>query len=78
MDTAVAMASELAPHIKRSHEDLTPLRVQELFARIPTDDLSLIWANERGGNPRNMIITHLPVSPVCIRPSVPMENGGGR
>ncbi len=55
---------------------MTPLRVLKLFENIPGEDLQLLFLNsERNHHPKNFIITHFPVPPLCIRPSI---NSGGR
>ena len=51
--------------------------MRELLAAIPLDDLPLLWADEQRGRPEDLILTHLFVPPVAIRPSVPLEAGGG-
>ena len=77
MDTAVALAPDLAPHIRRTVESLSPLRVRELFACIPEDDIALLWSSPTLSPPSSWILTHIPVPPVSVRPSVPMDAGGG-
>lgn len=54
-------------------DDLNPLRVQHLFERIPDEDLDLLNLASR---PEHLLITVVPVPPVCIRPSVVMEGTG--
>ncbi len=75
--TALALSPEIGPHVRRAMEDLSPLRVKRLFARIRDEDLDLIWADRDYGRPEAMILTHLFVPPVAVRPSVQMEGGGG-
>ena len=75
--SALALSPEIAPHVRRAMEDLSPLRVKRLFARIRDEDLDLIWADRDYGRPEAMILTHLFVPPVAVRPSVQMEGGGG-
>ena len=58
-------------------EDLTAQVVLDLFKRIPSEDLPLIWINEVSGRPENLILTDIMVPPVTIRPSVQMESTGG-
>ena len=63
-------------------QHLTPLTLQsslppqvlELFRRVPDSDLQIL---DLGGRPENLLMTNLSVPPVCIRPSVEMEGGGG-
>ncbi|RYE83105.1 MAG: hypothetical protein EOO65_04475, partial [Methanosarcinales archaeon] len=77
VDTQASLSAEIVPHVKRAMEDLNPLRVRDLFTRIPAEDLDLIWADAAHARPESMILTHVLVPPVCIRPSVPMDGGGG-
>ena len=55
-------------------EDLTPVRVLEIFQAMPPRDCELLDLKER---PERLILTHLTVPPVCIRPSVEMEGQQG-
>lgn len=45
-----------------------------LFSAITDEACELL---DLAGRPEHLIMTHLPVPPVCIRPSVEMEAGGG-
>ena len=58
-------------------EDLLPTRVLELFTKIPDDDCEILWVDPLIGRPENLILQHLLVPPVPIRPSVAMDVGGG-
>jgi DNA-directed RNA polymerase III subunit RPC1 len=49
---------------------LNPLEVLHLFERIPDDDIQFLLMNPEHGHPKYMILTRVPVPPVCIRPSV--------
>ena len=53
-------------------DELNPLRVLELFRRISDEDCGLLALS---GRPEDLILTHVPVPPVCIRPSVEMDGG---
>lgn len=55
-------------------DDLNPIRVLELFSAITDEACELL---DLAGRPEHLIMTHLPVPPVCIRPSVEMDSGGG-
>ena len=61
--------------VSNSRDDLNPLRTLRLFERIPYEDVILL--DIEGGRPEHLLLTHLPVSPVCIRPSVKVENTAG-
>jgi len=53
----------------------TPLEVLHIFERIPDEDIQYLLMNPAHGHPKDMILTRIPVPPVCIRPSVLSENG---
>ena len=55
-------------------DDLNPIRVLALFSAINDEVCELL---DLAGRPEHLIMTHLPVPPVCIRPSVEMDSGGG-
>jgi len=63
--------------LAHAQQDLTPLVVRELFKAISDEDAELLWLSPRFGRPENLIIENLLVPPVTIRPSVPMDVGGG-
>lgn len=71
-DLAVAIAhnEQLAQCIGRCADDLHPLRVLSLFRNIPDEDLDVL---DIAGRPEDLLVTVLPVPPVCIRPSVEMD-----
>ena len=54
-------------------DELNPLRVLMLFRRISEEDCGLLAL---AGRPEHLLMTHVPVPPVCIRPSVEMDTGG--
>lgn len=55
-------------------DDLNPLRVLSLFSAITAEDCILLDIADR---PEFLLMTHIPVPPVCIRPSVDMDSGQG-
>ena len=61
-------------NLKYCVDDLSPLRVQGLFRAIPDEDCELL---DLAGRPEDLLMTHIPVPPVCIRPSVEMDGGAG-
>ena len=67
---------ELESHLGagRVQDDLTPVRVLELFSRMEPRDCELLDLRER---PERLILTHVTVPPVCIRPSVEMVGQAG-
>ncbi len=48
--------------------------MQGLFKAIPDEDCELL---DLAGRPENLLVTAIPVPPVCIRPSVEMDAGAG-
>ncbi|KAJ3415502.1 hypothetical protein HDV05_004704 [Chytridiales sp. JEL 0842] len=72
--TAVSMDYSLKPHIPKAQEDLTPLTVLKLLEKISDEDCEILGLDAKRGRPELFIWTALPVPPVCIRPSVGMEN----
>jgi DNA-directed RNA polymerase III subunit RPC1 len=58
-------------------EDLVPTKVLRLFERITDADCEVLWMDPTCTRPENMILQHLLVPPVPIRPSVAMDMGGG-
>lgn len=49
---------------------LNPLEVLQIFTRIPDEDVSLLLMDDKAAGPASMILTRIPVPPLCIRPSV--------
>ncbi|KDR18934.1 DNA-directed RNA polymerase III subunit RPC1 isoform X1 [Zootermopsis nevadensis] len=47
-----------------------PLEVLHLLERIPEEDIPLLIMNASCGRPKDLILTRIPVPPLCIRPSV--------
>ncbi|XP_068619415.1 DNA-directed RNA polymerase III subunit RPC1 [Battus philenor] len=57
--------------------EMTPLEVLNLFRRIPDEDIPLLGMNVKACRPEDLILTRLPVPPLCIRPSVVSEIKAG-
>ena len=62
---------ELERHVHKAMKDLSPVRVFQLFEDIAQGDYALLGI--RAGYPQSLLWTHVPVPPVCIRPSVGQE-----
>lgn len=62
---------------KVTSEILNPLVVLNLFRRIPDEDVPLLVMNAQCGRPEDLILTRIPVPPLCIRPSVVSELKAG-
>ncbi|CAB0043121.1 unnamed protein product [Trichogramma brassicae] len=58
-------------------ENLYPEAVLQLFKRIPEQDIPLLLMNSETSMPEDLILTRMPVPPVCIRPSVTSEMRAG-
>lgn len=61
-------------NMRSAMDDLNPLRVQGLFKAIPDEDCELL---DLAGRPEDLLVSAIPVPPVCIRPSVEMDAGAG-
>jgi len=72
---AVDHNPEIAQYQSKATDDITPADALDLFRRVPDEDLPLLWLNADMSRPERLILTHLPVPPVCIRPSVKMDDG---
>ncbi|KAH0537813.1 hypothetical protein KQX54_001030 [Cotesia glomerata] len=55
---------------KNQKDILNPLEVLNLFERIPVNDVPFLMMNPNTGMPKDLLITRIPVPPICIRPSV--------
>ncbi|KAH3681299.1 hypothetical protein WICPIJ_007738, partial [Wickerhamomyces pijperi] len=75
LDAAVDAAPDLEKFIKRSVDDLNPLKVLNLFKQVKPEDCELLGIDSaKGGRPEMYIWRYLPAPPVCIRPSVMMSD----
>ena len=61
----------LTEAMKNTYEELDALKVYDLFERIKDEDIPLFDMDSEFCRPIDMLITHIPVPPSCIRPSVP-------
>lgn len=68
---------ELEALHSRVQEQLDPMMIQELFRRIPPEDIELLDMSALHALPPNLIFQYMPVPPVSIRPSVQMGLGQG-
>lgn len=68
--TALRASADLKKHIDKAADDLHPLRVLNLFERVPAEDVQLLDMNPEFGRPERLILQHLPVPPLCTRPTV--------
>lgn len=75
LKTAETANQDVSRHMKRAADDLNPLRVMQIFKKIPDLDVELIGLDpHQGGRPEALIWTQIPAPPVAIRPSVAQEN----
>lgn len=70
-DNVIEYNREIEPMISSSLiKILNPLEVLHLLERIPDEDIQYLLMNPEQGHPKDLILTRVPVPPVCIRPSV--------
>jgi DNA-directed RNA polymerase III subunit RPC1 len=77
LKAAMAYNQELAQHLHKAQEDLSPVVVLELFKQITDEDCELLWMDPTVGRPENLLLSAILVPPVPIRPSVAMDTGAG-
>ena len=65
---------QLRANLGRVQDDLNPIRALGVLRKISPADCELLDVADR---PEHLILTHLPVPPVCIRPSVEMDGVAG-
>ena len=75
-ETARSRIKDLEVNLNNAQDDLTPLRALHLFEAIRDRDLRLLRMST-GSRPEWMIMTHIPVPPPCLRPSVYSDGGAG-
>lgn len=73
-DEAAKHNKELKPYLNRIQDDLNPVRVFYLFEKITDEDCEVL---DIYGRPEKLLVTHLPVPPCAIRPSVEMDAAAG-
>ena len=65
---------QVTQFLDRAVDDLNPARVLRIFSKVLDDDLVML---DLACRPEHLLVTYLAVPPVCIRPSVEMDTGGG-
>ncbi|KAK5973725.1 DNA-directed RNA polymerase subunit [Trichostrongylus colubriformis] len=77
--TATEANSDLSATLFKSKFTLlNPLRVQKLFNNVPTEDIPILMAKSgEKKHPNDLLLTRIPVPPVCVRPSVVSEVKSG-
>ena len=65
--------TQLESTLRSTYEEFDALKVLDLFERIRDDDVPLFDMDIELCRPVDLIITHIPVPPSCIRPSVPVS-----
>ncbi|KAK2960400.1 putative DNA-directed RNA polymerase III subunit rpc1 [Blattamonas nauphoetae] len=68
---------EVEKSLKYAQDGISPIRAQKLFQMMPDDDAILVGFNPPYSRPDLMIMTHVPVPPCCIRPSVMTDASSG-
>ncbi len=56
-------------------ERLTPVDVRERLESIPLKDYGLFGINPETARPEWIVLTVLPIPPVCVRPSITLDSG---
>lgn len=74
---AVKENRELKKHILKAADDLNPLRVLQIFERVPPEDVQLLDMDPQHGRPERMLVQNLPVPPLCARPTVCSDPSAG-
>lgn len=54
---------------------LNPSEIRDRFERMTDDDCRLIGINPEFARPEWMVLTVLPIPPVCVRPSITLDSG---
>lgn len=54
---------------------LNPLEIRERLENMPENDCKLLEINPEATKPQWMILTVLPIPPVCVRPSITLDSG---
>lgn len=76
LDYMISKHKELKDQITtKITTEINPLEALMLFQKIHPDDVDLLGMNSDVSHPRDLIITHILVPPVCIRPSVQVSQG---
>ncbi|CDH08890.1 DNA-directed RNA polymerase III subunit RPC1 [Zygosaccharomyces bailii ISA1307] len=75
-DSVLAHSPELERYVKRCMDDLNPLKTLNLFKQVKPEDCELLGIDStiKSGRPETYIWRYLPAPPVCIRPSVMMQD----
>ena len=73
-ETALKYNEQLRASLPKVQDDLNPIRVLSILQRITDQDCELLDIADR---PEHLLLTHLPVPPCCIRPSVEMDGVSG-
>lgn len=74
-EEAIRHNPDIKPYIPKAQEDINPLKALRLFKKIPDEDVELFDMDPTLCRPELLIMTHILVPPVCIRPSVPSDMG---
>lgn len=74
LEEAIKYNKEIKLHLNRLQDDLNPIRVLRLFEKISDEDCEIL---DMYGRPEKLLVTHLPVPPCAIRPSVEMDAAAG-
>ena len=65
---------EIERVLKDTQEDMDPMKVFQIFSKIRDDDIPLFHMEASMCKPVDLLLTRIPVPPVCIRPSVAVSS----
>ncbi|KAF2841958.1 beta and beta-prime subunits of DNA dependent RNA-polymerase [Patellaria atrata CBS 101060] len=71
---ARAANPEVEKHVKKAVDDMNPLKVYNIFRKIPDADCELLGLDASVSRPEMFIWQYVPAPPVTIRPSVAQES----
>eukprot|EP01105_Mastigella_eilhardi_P025761 TRINITY_DN7112_c0_g1_i1.p1 TRINITY_DN7112_c0_g1~~TRINITY_DN7112_c0_g1_i1.p1 ORF type:complete len:1449 (-),score=402.34 TRINITY_DN7112_c0_g1_i1:65-4234(-) len=73
-EEALKTSKDLRQFLPKAQDDINPLRALTLFRAMNPQDIEALDMDPVNGAPERLILTHLLVPPVCIRPSVAMDS----
>ena len=69
-ESAIHFYKEIDSLVENSYEELTPLKVYNIFQRIPDEDAVFFDMNHNNSRPVDILVHTVLVPPVSIRPTV--------
>ncbi len=74
-ESACLINKDIKAALQKYVEDITPIRAYQLFERIRDQDVYVLDMDPLLCKPVHLLMTHVPVPPVCLRPSVQASEG---